>query len=115
MKLIVADYSIRTETGYVFIVFDEAGSNELHSLSIKASKLMRVGDAEPHMPYGFDPHTSLLKVDSEELQSIYNVLPRDFLGQVFKSKSMVISKEIMDGKQIDFKELLVVEHQIPSH
>ena len=101
-KLKIKGYELRLDTGYVFLTFDDQSSDFLKTYSSQISYAMKFGDAEDHMPYGFEPHTSIIKQDSSVLEVLYSTLSHKLDGMEFTPSEIVISKEIRSESMVSF-------------
>lgn len=101
-------FETRTDTGYIFLVFDETSSNLLHKISNDLSQVMHIGDAEDFMPHGFESHTSLIKQDPSHISAICRTLTHNLDNVVFTPHELVVSKEIKTDTDISFETIIKI-------
>ena len=93
-ELQLKGFEKRKGSGYIFIVFNDSGSENLYKLSELVSMCMKLSGSVDFMRYGFEPHTSLIKQDPSEIEAVYSSLPTNLPKNNFPTKQLVISKEI---------------------
>ncbi len=93
--LTISGYMSREKSGYIFIVFDQKSNQQLESLSQAAERAMTNHEsAVSAMPYGFEPHTSLIKTNPKKIDKIINTLKTDISGITFHPDKMILSKRV---------------------
>jgi len=93
----------KERTGYIFVTFDKESSQILITYSKKIRSVMRVAKYEDYMPYGFEPHTSLVKQEPSVLGEIMQSIKDTLNDTIFTPKELVVSRETKtdDGPVFD--------------
>ena len=103
----------KPDSGYIFITFDTTSSQQLTGYSEAMRIAMRVKDSEDNMPYGYEPHSSLIKQEVAELDSILAFITDKLEAVVFTPKSLIISRATDTDNGITFDVLF--EHSFIQH